>query len=388
MQYIKGTHLIVADALSRASLEDNDPEIEEEELKYYVHSVVSNYLISDERLKQFQHETEIDETLTQLKIYIDNGWPLNHDDIPQTLLPYYNIRLELSILNGLVMKENRIVVPTMLRKEMKKLLHAGHLGIVKIKGRARETIYWPGITSHIEEMVKTCDVCQQFQNKQRSESMLAHEIPDTPWSKVGTDIFTLNSKDYLIIVDYTTNYYDISLLTDKQSRRVVTQTKIIFSWFGIPKIVISDNGPEFSGEAYKKFSKEWDFEHITSSPVYPESNGQIERTIQTVKKTLKKALKNNEDPYLALLAIRVCPGPYNNVPPATIFFNRHIPSTIPTMNTTFKKTNKKLNRDMKTNKKGRDLCNLNKNDIVRIHDGKSWGIKGEIIAISKNLCSY
>ena len=109
----------------------------------------------------------------------------------------------------------------------------------------------------------------------------------------------------------------------------MTHTKRIFSKFGIPKVVISDNGPEFKGEAYQKFSKTWDFQHLTSSPTYPESNGQVERTIQLVKKTLTKAFCNNEDLYLALRSIRVNPGPFYNTAPATLFFNRPIRSTLP-----------------------------------------------------------
>ena len=81
-----------------------------------------------------------------------------------------------------------------------------------------------------------------------------------------TDLFELQNKDYLIVVDYTSNYFDISLIPDKKSSTVVLHTKRIFSKFGIPKTVVSDNGPEYTAKEYVKFSKLWDFNHITSSP--------------------------------------------------------------------------------------------------------------------------
>ena len=112
------------------------------------------------------------------------------------------------------------------------------------------------------------------------------------------------------------------MIPDKSSSTVVLHTKRIFSKFGILKIVISDNGPEFAGKSYREFSKQWDFQHDTSSPRYPESNGQVERTIQMFKKTLRKVFTNYGDPYLALLATRVCHGPYDYTVPATLFFNR------------------------------------------------------------------
>ena len=107
-----------------------------------------------------------------------------------------------------------------------------------------------------------------------------------------------------------------------------------------------------------------------------------------IKKTLRKAFTNDADPYLALLATRVCPGPYDNTAPATLFFNRPIRSNIPSVNVTYRKGNKKLHRDMIQNKKLKDLSVLRLNDKVRLHDGKSWSIKGKIIDFSNKPRSY
>ena len=82
-----------------------------------------------------------------------------------------------------------------------------------------------------------------------TESEIQHEIPDNPWTEVAMDLFELESKNYVIIVDYNTNYFDVSLIPDKRLSTVVLHTKIIFSKFGIPKVIISDNGPEFVGKA-------------------------------------------------------------------------------------------------------------------------------------------
>ena len=323
MHFIKGSLLTVAGTRSRASLKDCTPEISDEDL-IFDNIYIYIYLISESRMKQFQEETLNDKTMQVLTRYIKSGWPLNRKHIPKEISSYYTYREELCMLDDLIMKGNQIVLPQLLRNEMKKLLHNGHLGVVKMKGHARETIFWPGLNRDIENITNCCEQCLRYQNKQKSERVIPHEIPLVPWTKVGTDLFCLKSKSYLIVVDYTSNFFDISQLPDKLSSTVMTHTKHIFSKFGIPKVVISDNGPEFKGEAYQKFSKTWDFQHLTLSPTYPKSNGQVERTIQLVKKTLTKAFCNNEDPYLALLSIRVNPGPYNNTAPATLFGNQPI----------------------------------------------------------------
>ena len=128
-----------------------------------------------------------DETLCVLKVFIESGWPTQRKDVPITVRPYYNYRQELSILNGLILKDSRIVVPSSLRSEMKTILHSGHLGIVKTKISARDTIYWPNIAADIEEIVRNCETCIQFQNKNKRKLMIPHDIPSTPWAKVGID---------------------------------------------------------------------------------------------------------------------------------------------------------------------------------------------------------
>ena len=237
-----------------------------------------------------------------------------------------------------------MIVPKSLHEDIKHLLHVGHLGIVKIKEKSRDVLYWSGINDDMENIVNTCDTCQEYQNQQKGEILIVHDIPTTPWTKVDNDLFQLKCKSYLVVVDYTTNIFDISLLLNKRSATVVTHTKRIFYRFKIPKKVVSENGPEYAGRYYRLFAKQWDFKHDSASPHYSKSKGQIERTIQTIKKTLKKTFKSSEDPYLSLLALRISPGPSNNTQPATLLYSIPIRTILPSMNTNIAIKNKKIYR--------------------------------------------
>jgi transposase InsO family protein len=150
---------------------------------------------------------------------------------------------------------------------------------------------------------------------------------------VGTDLFQLKNKDYLIVVDYTSKYFEVSAIPNTLASTVVQHTKSIFARFGIPKIVVSDNGAQYSSHQYKTFAKEWGFQHDTSSPRYPKSNGFVERVIQTVKKTIKKTLKSGDDPCLALLALRSTPGTDNSPSPAFKLMNRNLRTPLPLIKT-------------------------------------------------------
>ena len=99
--------------------------------------------------------------------------------------------------------------------------------------------------------------------------------------KIGTDLFSLDNKDYVYAVDYTSKFFEISRFPNTEASAVINHTKAIFSRYGIPREVVSDNGLQFTSYEYKKFSQEWDFKHITSSPRYPRSNGFVERNIHT-----------------------------------------------------------------------------------------------------------
>ena len=102
----------------------------------------------------------------------------------------------------------------------------------------------------------------------------------------------------MLIVDYYSRFIEVARLNHATSEEAILHTKGIFARHGIPEVVMSDNGPQYSSEAYAALARQFQFEHVTSSPHYPQSNGEAERAVQTVKNLLKK----DGDPYLALLA--------------------------------------------------------------------------------------
>ena len=88
-------------------------------------------------------------------------------------------------------------------------------------------------------------------------------------------------KHYLLCVDYCSKYPQIALLPSLSSASTISAFKSMFARHGIPMEVVSDNGPQFACASFRDFAKEWDFIHTTSSPRYPQSNGEAERFVQT-----------------------------------------------------------------------------------------------------------
>ena len=150
--------------------------------------------------------------------------------------------------------------------------------------------------------MRSCSKCRR-DRYQHAEPLMNMELPSLPWKKVDTDLFIWKSSTYLLIVDYYSRYIEISKLNGQSSSQVITQTKSIFARHGIPQEVVSDNGPPYSSFEYKQFATNYGFTHTTSSPRYPQSNGEAERAVKTVKSLLKKS----DDSYNVLMIYHSTP---------------------------------------------------------------------------------
>lgn len=244
-------------------------------------------------------------------------------------MPYFKIRHNLSVIEEVILMEDRILIPKLLRKEILSRIHVSHMGIQRTQNLAKETVYWPNINTDIFNLVSNCEICLKFQNSQSKYEMMSHDIIDIPWFKLGCNLFEYGGKTYLLIVDYFSKYFEVSLLnTGYSSSQVIVSLKSIFARHGIPQYLISDNGPPFNSKEFKNFCSSWGIIHNTSSPYMPRSNGLAERSIQIMKNILKKSSETNDDPYLSLLHYRTTPK--GKLPsPSEVLMSRKLRTNLP-----------------------------------------------------------
>ncbi|UYV67701.1 K02A2.6-like [Cordylochernes scorpioides] len=303
ISHIAGKKQIVADMLSRKPMSKPHKDELEEELSAYIQSI--EFPATEERLLEISRKQKEDSLCSQLAKYCMSGWPKNKREVDPELRGYWQFQEDLTYQNGLLLRGQRILIPKTLRKEILEKLHQGHFGINKCRSRAKESVWWLGISQEIERMVSSCTKCLK-ERKPKHEPLMPSEFPIRPWQKVGMDIFYLNGRWYLIVCDYYSRYPEVSLLQNLTAQEVIGRLKSIFARHGTPETVRSDNGPQFQkvlGSEFSKFSKEWSFKHITSSPKFPQSNGFIEAIIKNIKQSFKK----EEDCYLTLQAYRTMP---------------------------------------------------------------------------------
>ncbi|XP_055388168.1 uncharacterized protein K02A2.6-like [Condylostylus longicornis] len=238
---------------------------------------------------------------------------------------------ELTIVDNLIYKCNSLVIPTSLRKDILSRVHEGHLGIARCKNLARNSVFWPSMNNDIQNVVSNCEICIRYRKSNQRQPIIPHEIEAIPWYKVGIDIFDYNKQKYLLVVDYYSTYIEIALLnTGFTAKRIIHHLKSIFARHGIPKVMISDNGPPFNSKEFKEFSISWDIDHNTSSPYYPRSNGLAERSIGTIKTLLQKSNDSKTDPYIALLQHRTT-AKNGCLSPAELLMSRKLRTKLPTL---------------------------------------------------------
>ncbi|CAG2186134.1 unnamed protein product [Mytilus edulis] len=254
--------MYLADTLSRAYLkETSDSSNTTDEIESI--NMIDELPISEERISELQEHTRKDQQMQELKEVIQEGWPSNKWNVPSNVSIYFDIRDELTLQNGLLFKGERVIIPKSLRTVMIKKIHSSHIGIEGCLRRARESRYWPGMNAEVKDYIQRCETCRTFERKQQKETLISHEIPSRPWSKVGIDLMTFRSKNYLVTVDYYSNYWEVDYLEDTLALTVIRKLRAQFARHGIPDVCFTDNGPQFDCGEFRKFSRLWDFQHNT-----------------------------------------------------------------------------------------------------------------------------
>lgn len=340
--YKKGAHMYIADTLSRAYLNEV-PKTEERydvlsvEERKFCHELESTTITSEiqnskSRMEEIRSASKEDAILQLVTKYVLSGWPENSKVVEPEVIPYYGFKDELTSEDGLVFKGDRVVIPKKLRPSVMKNIHSTHIGIEGCLRRAREYVYWPRMNAELKDYMAKCDICNTFRSEQPKEPMVSTEVPSRAWSTVSTDLFELNKEHFIIIVDHYSNYFEYDRLRETTTAYVVTSLKKIFSRFGIPEKVISDNGPQYASSEFRKFAKEWGFDHRTSSPGYPQSNGKAENAVKTCKLLMKKALEGKVDFFKSLIDWRNTPSAEIGLSPAQRMFGRRIRTMMPAKN--------------------------------------------------------
>ena len=219
---------------------------------------------------------------------IGEGFPKNKHSTNSNIRQYWEVRNRLSSLNGLVLMDRRIVIPVSLRKRILRCLHSAHQGVVGMKARANETVYWPGMDSCIRNCRDTCATCVRIAPSLPKEPIILTKSPEWPFQEIAMDLFFIDHHAYLACADRFTGWLMLFHLPPGKANAttLVNISRNIFQIYGVPEEISRDGGPPMQSKKFLDFLKTWGVRDRVSSVGYAQSNGRAELAVKAGKRII------------------------------------------------------------------------------------------------------
>ena len=322
----------IADPLSRLAITSNTiGKTFDEYAEQHVAWVVSNALPVALKITEIEKASESDKIIQSVRIGIEQGvWS---DDAG----PYKMFATELCFADKILLRGTRIVVPEVLRERTLGLAHEGHPGMTIMKQRLRAKVWWPKLDMQVERYVKSCRGCMLVAAPSAPEPMKRKELPSGPWQHVAIDFLgPLPSGHYLfVVVDYFSRYIEVEIMTKTDSGETIKRLNSIFARFGLPLSITADNGPQFSSEEFREFCDTNNVKLISTTPYWPQQNGEVERQNRSLLKRLTISQATNadwvEELNKYLLMYRSSPHSTTKKTPSEMLFGYNIRDRLPSI---------------------------------------------------------
>ncbi|KAE8747687.1 hypothetical protein FOCC_FOCC005666 [Frankliniella occidentalis] len=245
---------------------------------------------------------------------------------PKELSAYQLLEPQLAECNGLLAKEDKIVVPKSLQLQVLILAHEGHLGITATKQTLRLKVWWMGVDKCVEDFVATCFGCQLINKNFTPEPLVSTPMPAHAWEYMGVDYFSFKTYHLLVMVDYFSRYLKVEIAKDESAKSTIQILEKVFWEWGRPEKLASDNGPCFEAREFQEFLRTWGVVHVHASALWPQANGEVERQNRNLLKRLQIAQGTKSEwtreLWTYVHAYNNTPHGTTGVPPAQLFFSK------------------------------------------------------------------
>lgn len=277
--------------------------------------------------------TSSDPDMRTLSDLIDDGFPATATELPPAIRPYHRYREKLSQYDGVLLYNDRVIIPPALRERTLQALHAAHQGVTMMDSRAESSFFWPGMSKAIEEIRARCVTCNRMAPSQPSAPPTPPILPVYPFQAICADYFHHRGHHYLVAVDRYSNWPIVEKSADG-SKGLISALRRIFVTFGISDELSSDGGPEFTATATQQFLRDWGVRHRISSVGFPHSNSRAEIGVKTIKRlisdnSLPDGSLDTDRFQRAVLQYRNTPDRDTRLSPAQVIFGRPIRDFIP-----------------------------------------------------------
>lgn len=283
-------------------------------------------------LSEIKSETANDEMMTAvIEAIHTQQWP-------QDLFRYQAFSKELGVVEDIVVREDRIVLPLKLRQRALRIAHRGHPGIVAMRRNLREKVWWPCMDRDVSEYIQQCMGCSAVSGHGVPEPMIRKEMPERAWQEIAIDFFSAKEcATFLVIIDYYSRFTKVVEMKGTTAAKTIEALESVFVEQTYPETIRSDNGPPFSSEEFLNYCNSKNIRLVRTIPYWPQMNGLVERHNQGILRALRiakatkvdwrKAVKDYEYMY------NTTPHSVTGKPPLELLTGRPVKDLLPSMRT-------------------------------------------------------
>lgn len=399
----------IADPLSRLVIISEPKPSFDYGAEEYVNAISSLAAPVAIKLTEIQEESATDETILAVKdALLNNNWP-------NKAISFKPFVTELCFAGNILLRGTRIVMPEKLQHRTIQLAHEGHPGMTKMKQRLRAKVWWPKIDAVAENCVKKCHGCTMVSAPPPPEPLKRTILPNEPWQHIALDFLgPLPSGDnLLVIVDYFSRFVEVEIMRKIDTADTIKRLRPIFARFGFPESITADNGRQLVSNEFKNYCSENNIKLISTTPYWPQMNGEVERQNRSLLKRLiicqnegsdwKKGLQEYLHMYRSVLHSTTLKTP------SELMFGRNIRDKLPNMKQKLEVDEEVRDRDREQKEKGRQYADqkrhakpseikegdevwlkrmINKNKLTPVFDPKSFVVvkrKGAELLVEDSL---
>ncbi|XP_039446685.1 uncharacterized protein K02A2.6-like [Culex pipiens pallens] len=285
VEYLPGTDNI-SDPLSRL-VNQEDPAFDDNAEHYLLAVGEGPAAIT---FNEIRRETSNDDNLSAIMKALETG------EWPPELFRYQAFDKELGVVDGMLIRGERIILPVKLRARALEIAHRGHPGVVSMRRNLRERVWWPCMDRDVKDNIQQCRGCAVVSKQNPPEPMQRKQMPERAWQEIAVDFFTAKEcATFLVVIDYYSRFLKVIEMKTTTAAKTIEALESVFGEQTYPEVIRSDNGPPFASEEFRNYCLSKNVRLNHTIPYWPQMNGLVERSNQGILRTLRIAKASGTD---------------------------------------------------------------------------------------------
>ena len=323
----------IADFLSRHPIDEPD----NDNTECYINFICDYAIPLAMSRATIVRETNLDPALVVLRNLIA-GNSVKDTTEAELIIGFKSVIPELTITHdGIVLRDDKLVLPVGLYGQALAIAHLGHQGMTRTKALMRTKLWFPNMDKLVEDLTKGCFPCQLVDSGPTQQPIKSSPYPEEPGTYLDMDYFgpLPNGNELMVAICEYSHYPWVVEVKSTAAEYAMPKLDELFSEFGVPIEIKTDNGPPYNGHLWAEFANYFGFHHRKVAAEHAPANGCVEAFMKPLRKCIQTAITERKDWHQTLVeflrSYRSTPHPTTGLPPSTLMFGSNRTNLLPTI---------------------------------------------------------